>query len=91
MKKAIITILLIIFLLAYLFLFLGIELELKFNLEHFAYLHERLIDISFEIRKLATIQLILFIIIFGFCIYIIYSKKERNEEGALAPKIFVAK
>ena len=74
MKKIITTILLIVFLLAYLFFFLGIELNLKDGIEHYAYLHGRLIDISFSIRNFATIQLILFIILFGFCIYQLFKK-----------------
>ncbi len=74
MKKIITTILLIVFLFAYLFFFLGIELNVWTSLD--LDLHPRFVDTFNSIQAFAIIQLLLFIILFGFCIYQLFTKKQ---------------
>lgn len=65
----------IIVMIIYLFLYLGIELDLKNVIERFGIKSNQLIDTSFKIRKFATIQLILFLILSLICIYFSFKKK----------------
>ena len=76
MKKFIALGFLILLVLVYLFLNLGIELELKSVVERMGAKLNQLVDTSFKIRNFSTIQLLLFIVMFLTCIYLLFKKNK---------------
>jgi hypothetical protein len=74
-NRFLVIVLIFLVLITYLFLYLGIELELKFSVESIGVKFNRLIGTSFRIRKFATIQLVLFLIVLFSNIYFLSKRK----------------
>jgi uncharacterized membrane protein len=75
MKNNLLIFIIIVSVLVYIFFYLGIELDLKNVIERIGVKTNQLIDTSFNIRKFATIQLIIFLLLSTMCIYLIIKKK----------------